>query len=86
MGVFEQDRSNWPGSVPYLEKAIALKPDLAQAHYRLALAYWRAGRKQDGEVQMELLKKYSKQQQDDLDRRLRQITTFLVDVPKKTGE
>ena len=80
MGLLEQNRSSWPASIPYLEAAVALKPDYAQAHYRLALAYWRAGRKQEGQAEMELQKKYSKQQQEDLDQRLRQITTFLVDV------
>ena len=36
MGVVMQDSSNWKGSIPYLERALKLKPDLAQAHYRCA--------------------------------------------------
>jgi tetratricopeptide (TPR) repeat protein len=80
MGLLKQNTGDWKDSVAPLEKAIQLKPDFAKAHYRLALAYWRTGRKADGQVQMELQKKYSKQQQDDLDQRLRQITTFVVDV------
>ncbi len=80
MAVLMQSQSNWQGSIPLLEKAVALKPDFSQAHYRLALAYWRSGRKQDGQAEMQLQQKYSRQQQQDLDHRLRQITTFLVDV------
>jgi tetratricopeptide (TPR) repeat protein len=80
MGRFLQDNSQWKESIPYLERAVELKPDYATAHYRLARAYWNTGRKQDGQAQMELQQKYSKQEQEDLDRRLRQITTFLVDV------
>lgn len=80
MGLLRQNLNDWAGSVPSLEKAVALKPDLAQAHYRLALAYWRTGRKADGQAQMELQKKYSKQEKEDMDKRLRQITTFIVDV------
>lgn len=80
MGLLKQDQGDWAGSVPSLERAIALKPDLAPAHYRLALAYWRTGRKQEGQAEMELQKKYSKQGKEDMDRRLRQITTFIVDV------
>jgi len=80
MGLLKQNRGDWAGSVPSLEKAISLKPDLAPAHYRLALAYWRTGRKQEGQAEMELQKKYSKQGKEDLDRRLRQITTFIVEV------
>lgn len=80
MGVLKQDQSDWPGSISDLEIAVALKPDFAQAHYHLALAYWRSGRKHDGQLQMDMQKQYAKQEQEDLDHRLRQITTFLVDV------
>ena len=80
MGVLKQNEGNWAGSIGNLETAIALKPDLAQAHYRLALAYWRTGRKQDGQAEMELQKKYAKQEKEDMDKRLRQITMFIVDV------
>jgi tetratricopeptide (TPR) repeat protein len=81
LGVLKQNQSDWQGSIPYLERAVALKPDHAQAHYHLALAYWRTGRKADGQAQMELQKKYASAEKEDLDRRLRQITTFVVSLP-----
>jgi tetratricopeptide (TPR) repeat protein len=80
MGVILQNDLDWKGSIPYLERAVKLKPDYATAHYRLARAYWRTGRKQDGQAQMELQKKFASQKQKDLDQRLRQLTTFIVDV------
>lgn len=80
MGVLKQNQGDWAGSIRNLQMAIALKPDMSQAHYRLALAYWRTGRKQEGQAEMALQKKYSKQEKEDLDKRLRQITTFIVDV------
>jgi len=80
MGRFLQDDSLWKESIPFLERAVELKPDYATAHYRLARAYWRTGRKQDGQAQMELQKKFASQKQKDLDQRLRQLTTFIVDV------
>jgi tetratricopeptide (TPR) repeat protein len=80
MGVLKQNESDWAGSIPFLESALRLKPDYAKAHYHLALAYWRTGRKQDGEAEMELQKKFSKQQRQDLEQRVQQITTFLVQV------
>jgi tetratricopeptide (TPR) repeat protein len=79
MGVLKQDQMDWAGSISYLEQAVKLKPNFARAHYRLALACLRSGRKQEGEAEMALQKRYSEQQQNDLDQRLRQITTFLVD-------
>ena len=80
MGVVLQELSDWKGSIPYLERAVNLKPDFAQAHYRLARAYWKAGRTQEGQAQMELQKKYARQERDDLDRRLKQITRFVVEL------
>lgn len=80
--VLHQNQGDWAGSVSDLETAIALKPDFSQAHYRLALAYWRVGRKQQGQAEMELQKKYSKQEKEDRANRLHQITTFIVDVQK----
>lgn len=80
MGVLDQNEGAWAASIAPLERSVALKPDFAQAHYRLALAYWRVGRKKEGAAEMELEKKYAQQEAQDLNRRLRQITTFLVDT------
>ncbi|HET7102760.1 MAG TPA: tetratricopeptide repeat protein [Terracidiphilus sp.] len=82
LGLLKQNQGNWVGSIANLEAAIALKPTLAAAHYRLGLAYWRAGRKVEARREIALQRKYYKQQQDDLDARMRQITTFLVKVHK----
>jgi len=79
MGMALQNSQDWKGSIPYLERAVKLKPDFAQAHYRLARAYWKTGRTQDGQAQMDLQKKFARQELEDLDRRLRQITRFAVE-------
>jgi tetratricopeptide (TPR) repeat protein len=86
LGLLKQSQGDWDGSVAPLERSIALKPQLAQAHYRLALAYWRTGRKQDAQKQMDLEKQYAAAERDDLDRRLRQISTFVVDVKNEATE
>jgi tetratricopeptide (TPR) repeat protein len=75
-----QDESDWKGSIPYLERAIKLDPGLSQAHYRLARAYWRVGRKQEADAQMKLEKSSALEQQEDLHRRLSQITALTVNV------
>lgn len=80
MGVVLQENSDWKGSIPYLERAVKLKPNLAQAHYRLARAYWKTGRNQEGQAQMDLQKKYAQQEREDLDQRLKQITRFVVEL------
>lgn len=78
LGLLEQDRGDWAGSIPDLEAAVAAEPTLAVAHYRLGLAYRHAGRIKEAAAQMELHNQYKDKQQQDLDRRLRQVTLFLI--------
>lgn len=80
MGVQLQLDGKWADSIVNLREAIAARPQLAQAHYHLALAYWRAGRKQEAQTEASLQKNYAAAQKQDLDRRLHEITTFVVDV------
>jgi len=78
MGVLLQMQALWPQSIAELQAAIRSKPDYSQAHYRLALAYARLKRKEDANKEFSLQQKYSKQEHDDLDARMNQITTLLV--------
>jgi predicted Zn-dependent protease len=80
MGVVLQEGSDWKGSIPYLERAVKLKPDYSQAHYRLARAYWKTGRRQEGDEQMQLQKKSAREEQEELHRRLVEITSLAVSV------
>jgi tetratricopeptide (TPR) repeat protein len=80
MGTVLQEQMNWKGSIPYLERAVKLQPDLTVAHYRLARAYWRTGRRREGDAQMALQRKYVHQNQIDLDQRLRQVTSLAVSI------
>jgi tetratricopeptide (TPR) repeat protein len=80
MALLLQDGGDWAGSISYLERAVKVKADFSQAHYHLALAYWRTGHKQRGQAEMKLEKKYSQQEQEDEDKRLRQVTTFVVNL------
>ena len=82
LAMLDQNQAMWEESIPELQAALRLKPNLAKAHYRLSLALWRTGRKAEAATEMDLQKKYHQQEQDDLDKRLRQITTFVVDVRK----
>ncbi|MGC2299739.1 MAG: tetratricopeptide repeat protein [Acidobacteriaceae bacterium] len=80
MGLLRQDQGDWAGSIANLKLAVKLKPDLTQAHYRLALAYRRTAEPQAAQSEMDLERKYAKQEQDDEDSSLRQITTFVVNL------
>lgn len=78
MGLLLQTESHWQQSVPELEAAIRLRPAYASAHYRLALAYSHLGQRDKAQAEIALELKYRKQEQDSLDARMKQVTTFLV--------
>ena len=77
-GVLLQQQSKWAESIAPLEAALRLQPDLAQAHYRLSRAYAHAGRHQEAQQQIALNIKYTKQQEDSLNARMKDISTFVV--------
>lgn len=78
MGVLLQRESRWKESILELQRAIALKPDYAAAHYRLALAWERSGQHDRARAEIALQKKYSAQENRDRDQRLSQMQTLLV--------
>jgi tetratricopeptide (TPR) repeat protein len=80
MGLLLQRESQWPQSIPVLEKAVRVKPDYAAAHYRLALAYSHRGDREKAQSEITLERKYSHQEQDDLENRLKLVTTLLVSM------
>ncbi len=78
MGLLLQQQRQWQQSIVPLQAAIALKPDYATAHYRLALAYNHAGNRQQAQQEIALELKYSKAEHAEVENRLRSVTTFLV--------
>jgi tetratricopeptide (TPR) repeat protein len=78
LGVLDQEEGKWQESTASLEQAIALKPTLAEAHYRLARAYAHTGRHDDAAKEIALQQRYSKEQKDSVDARLKEVTTFLT--------
>jgi tetratricopeptide (TPR) repeat protein len=81
LGVLDQEETHWQDSTTPLEKALVLQPTLAEAHYRLARAYSHLGRRDDAAKQIELQQRYAKEQKDNLDARLKEVTTFLTATP-----
>jgi tetratricopeptide (TPR) repeat protein len=51
-----------PKAVPELERAVSLSPETAEAHYTLASAYSRIGRKQDAQREQEQFKRLTRLQ------------------------
>jgi tetratricopeptide (TPR) repeat protein len=78
LGVLDQQEMRWRESATVLEKAVTLRPDYAQAHYRLARAYSHIGMRDQAEKEIALQQEYSKKDEDNRTARLREVTTFLV--------
>lgn len=78
LGVLQQQRLQWNESERSLSKAIELRPTFAEAHYRLARAYSHTGRHELAAKEIALQQKYSQQEKEESDARLKEVTTFLV--------
>jgi tetratricopeptide (TPR) repeat protein len=78
LGLLLQTEAQWPQSIPELRTAIRLRPEYASAHYRLALALSHTGQHEAAHAEIALEQKYNQQEQDSVDARLKQVTTFLV--------
>jgi len=78
LGVLQQQRLQWNKSVASLSKAIELRPAYAEAHYRLARAYAHTNRAELASKETALQQKYSQQEKDDSNAKLKEVTTFLM--------
>jgi tetratricopeptide (TPR) repeat protein len=80
IGGLDQQEMRWQESAAMLEKAVALRPDYAQAHYRLARAYSHLGQREQAEKEIALQQEYSQKDENNRIARMREVTTFLVTV------
>ncbi|HEV2133555.1 MAG TPA: tetratricopeptide repeat protein [Terracidiphilus sp.] len=77
-GLLESERNQWPQCARMLDRAIALEPDLASAHYQLANAYSHLGRNADRKRELALFQTYSRQEKQRVDTKVREMTVFLT--------
>jgi tetratricopeptide (TPR) repeat protein len=77
MGILDQQRLQWQASAAILEKAVALRPSFASAHYRLARAYARLGKSERAKEEIALQQKYRQQETERLDASLKNVSIFL---------
>ena len=78
LGVLEQSRLRWKESAAALEQSIALRPESAEAHYRLSRAYTHLGRRDEAQTQIALHQTYSDQAKNHLDAKMQEVVRFLL--------
>jgi Flp pilus assembly protein TadD len=54
--VLFSQQGRYPEAIGALRTAVAVQPDMAEAHYRLAGAYQRTGQKTDADREMAIFK------------------------------
>ncbi len=72
------DREELPAAIAAYQKAIAINPDLPEAHYRLSQAYARAGEKEQAARELALYEKTSKLQKAESEQARREILEFVT--------
>ena len=77
IGVLYQEQNEWPKAISAYEKAVALDPNLAEAHYRLAQAYRHAGEPARAEQELALSDQAAKKNLERAEQESQQIPQFV---------
>lgn len=83
LGILYAGRREYPGAIQEYERAIKLKPDLADAHYRLAQACVRVGEKERAKGEFEIYERLHKKQVAEAERERAEIRQFVYTLQEK---
>lgn len=85
LGIISASKQSFEIAIGFYKKAIEMNPQLADAYYRLAMAYDRTG--QPSKAKEELLRhdQIKQEQEEATDRQRREIKQFLIVQPGDTG-
>jgi len=86
LGILAFSQRNYPKAIGFYEKAIAVNPELADAHYRLAVAYDRTGEPEKAKKEFELHDAVRKRQAAAVEQARREVKQFRVVTPGQPGD
>jgi tetratricopeptide (TPR) repeat protein len=81
LGILNVSQHNLEKAIGFYLKAIEANPELAEAHYRLGVAYDRVGEPAKAKQEFQLHEEIKKQQAAAVERQRREVKQFLVVVP-----
>lgn len=77
LGIFYSDLKNFPNAISAYQKAIAISPEMEEAHYRLAQAYRLTGEELKAQNEFAVHARLSRKSAEDLERERREIQQFV---------
>lgn len=77
LGNLEYAQTAYPAAIAAYKKAIAGNPDGSEAHYRLGLAYKRAGQQGQAQTEFDKYKQLDKNESEKVERQRRELRQFL---------
>ncbi len=85
LGILYSEKQQYPKAVELFKKASDISPDLAEAHYRLSLAYGAVNDTSRAQTEMATFKRLSKQADEALDRERREVQQFVYTLKNADG-
>jgi len=85
LGNLSAERKQWEQAIGHYLKAIQADPALNEAHYRLGVAYQRAGDQGKATEQFQLHDTIAREQAAEIQRQRKEVKQFLVVPPDKMG-
>jgi len=80
LGILYSEQKNLPSAISAYQRAIAADPQLEQAHYRLAQAYWQTGEDSKAQDELALYETTSKEKADESDRQQHELQRFVYEL------
>jgi Tfp pilus assembly protein PilF len=85
LGILYSEQKNLPSAISAYQRAIAADPQLEQAHYRLAQAYWQTGEDSKAQDELALYETTSKEKADESDRQQHELQRFVYELKDQTA-
>jgi tetratricopeptide (TPR) repeat protein len=86
LGILAALQRNYDKAIDLYINAIEANPQLADAHYRLGVAYDRTGQPTKAKQELQLHDRIKQQQAQDTERQRREIKQFVIDQPGEAAE
>jgi tetratricopeptide (TPR) repeat protein len=85
LGNLSSSRRNYAQAIEFYQKAISTNPELAEAHYRLGVAYDRTGKTVKAKQEFESHDEIKKKQAAAIEQQRREVKQFLVVLPDQAS-